>query len=139
MKVKDVMTRQPRYIDYQSNLSEAARLMREQDFGFLPVGKDDRLIGMITDRDLTVRGAAEGFDPRSTPVSKIMTVKVLYVFENDELDYALKNMQDQQVRRLIVLNDKDHKRFTGVLSLGDCARQCGNDELCGETLEHICS
>ena len=139
MQVKDIMTKKPQFIHPETTLLEAAQLMNQQDFGFLPIGEDDKLVGMVTDRDLTIRGTAQGFDPKITPVNKVMTQKVLYVFETDDVEDALKNMQEQQIRRLIVLNDKTNKRMTGIISLGDCAKKSGNDESCGETLEKICS
>ena len=139
MQVKDIMTKKPQLIDPKTTLREAAQLMEQEDFGFLPVGENDRLVGMVTDRDLAIRGTAQGLDPKTTSVNKIMTQKVLYVFETDNIEDALKNMQDQQIRRLIVLDNKTNKRLTGILSLGDCAKQSGNEESCGETLERICS
>ncbi len=137
MQVKDIMTNKPQLIGPETSLCEAAQLMEQLDFGFLPIFEGDRLIGMVTDRDLAIRGTAQGLDPKTTPVNQVMTQKVLYVFETDDVEDALKNMQDQQIRRLIVLNDK--KRLTGVISLGDCAKKSGNDESCGETLEKICA
>lgn len=135
MKIRDIMSATPEYISPDTTLTKAAQMMFEHDHGFLPVGENDRLIGMVTDRDIAIRAVAQGWDPNSTDARKIMTEKVLYVFEDDNIERAAESMRDQQVRRLIVLN-RD-KRMTGVVSLGDLATRCGNDELCGETLEKV--
>jgi CBS domain-containing protein len=95
--------------------------MREEDVGVLPVGEGDRLVGMVTDRDLAVRLAAEGRDPARTKVRDVMTKDVRYVFEDEEIGHVAENMADQQVRRLPVVNRS--KRVVGVVSLSDVARE----------------
>ena len=92
--------------------------MAECDAGALPVGQDDRLVGMITDRDITVRGVAQG-KGLDTKVRDVMTPDVKYCFEDEDLDHVARNMGEQQVRRLPVVN-RD-KRLVGILSLGDVA------------------
>ena len=99
----------------------AAQLMRGEDAGVLPVGEGDRLVGMITDRDLAVRVLAEGRDPASTKVREVMSPEVRYVFDDEDLAHVSENMAGEQVRRLPVVN-RD-KRLVGILSLGDLARR----------------
>ena len=95
----------------------AADIMARMDFGFLPVGEDDRLVGMLTDRDITVRAVARGLPPGQCKVREIMTPDVKYVYEDDSLEEAAASMSNLQVRRLPVLNRE--KRLVGVVSLGD--------------------
>jgi CBS domain-containing protein len=112
--------------------------MRDLNVGPLPVcGSDDRLAGMITDRDIIVRAVAEGKDPRATPVREIMTPNVVYCFEDQDVHDAAALMEDNQIRRLVVLNHG--KRLVGIVSLGDIAVHTADDQfqLAGEALERI--
>jgi CBS domain-containing protein len=118
MKVADVMTRDVCLVNPDQTLAQAASLMSRHDIGSLPVGKDDRLIGMITDRDIAVRGVAKGKGPRAK-VADVMSKEVKYCFEDEDLDHVSDNMADIQLRRLPVL-DRD-KRLVGILALGDLA------------------
>lgn len=118
MKVAEVMTRAVRVAVPNQSIQDVARIMSELDLGVLPVGENDRLVGMITDRDIAVRGIAQGKGP-DTPVREVMTSDVKYCFEDEECDHVARNMADEQVRRLPVV-DRD-KRLVGVLSLGDLA------------------
>nr|WP_255500370.1 CBS domain-containing protein [Brevundimonas sp. P7753] len=104
-------------------MADAARMMKKIDAGFLPVGENDRLVGMITDRDLAVRGVAEDRGP-NTPVRDIMSAEVLYCFDDESLDDVASQMGAQQVRRLPVLSRS--KRLVGVISLGDISQAGGN-------------
>jgi CBS domain-containing protein len=99
-------------------IRDAARLMAQIDTGVLPVGENDRLVGMITDRDIAIRAVAAGKGP-DTPVREIMSHEVKYCFEDDDVEEVAQNMADLKVRRLPVLN-RD-KRLTGIVSLGDIA------------------
>lgn len=135
MLVREVMSPKPLFIEPDTSVQKAAQLMQENDCGFLPIGENDRLIGMVTDRDICTRCAANGLQPDEAQVRNIMSENVWYVYEEDDIERALQSMSDLQVRRLIVL-DND-KRMTGIVSLGDLACRCGNDTLCGEALEHI--
>lgn len=116
MKVSDCMSRDVRICAPDDTVRDTARVMKEIDTGFLPVGENDRLVGMITDRDIVVRAIADdkGCD---TPVREAMTKEVHYVFEDDSLDDAQAKMSDLKIRRLPVLSRE--KRLIGILSLGD--------------------
>ena len=118
MKVSDAMTRDVRIANPGQSIREAARLMAEIDAGAMPVSDGDRLVGMITDRDIAIRAVAAGKGP-DTPVRDIMSQDVKYCFDDEELDHVAKNMADIQVRRLPVVN-RD-KRLVGIVSLGDVA------------------
>ena len=118
MKIAEVMTRDVRVIDPDRSVRDAARTMDEMNVGVLPVCDGRRLVGMITDRDIAVRGIAQGKGP-DTPVREVMTDDVKYCFEDDDTDDVARNMADIQVRRLPVLT-RD-KRLVGIISLGDLA------------------
>jgi len=123
MKVSEVMTRDVQLIEPTQTIREAARLMAEMDAGIMPVREGDRLVGMITDRDITVRAVAEGKGP-DTSVREVMTEDVKYCYEDDDTDDVARNMGDIQVRRLPVLT-RD-KRLVGIISLGDLAVSDGS-------------
>lgn len=136
MQVKDIMTPNAQWISPQTTAQEAAQKMQELDCGFLPVGENDRLTGVITDRDLTLRGFANGKAP-TTAVSELMTEKVLYCCEGDDAEATAKNMEENQVRRLIVLNNREAKRLTGVVSVADIACSSASDTTCGQLIEGV--
>jgi CBS domain-containing protein len=118
MRVSEVMTRDVRVANPNQTIQEAARMMAALDAGVLPVGDNDRLVGMLTDRDIAVRAVAQGMGP-DTKIGEVMSQEVNYCFEDDDVDSVLDNLGDLQVRRLPVL-DSD-KRLVGILSLGDVA------------------
>jgi CBS domain-containing protein len=118
MKVSEVMTKGVQLIEPTQTIREAARLMAEMDAGIMPVREGDRLVGMITDRDIAVRAVAEGKGP-DTPIREVMTEDVKYCYEDDDTADVARNMADIQVRRLPVLT-RD-KRLVGIISLGDMA------------------
>lgn len=134
MKIKDIMTPKARCVAPATTLSDAARLMREIDVGSLPVCDNDRLSGMVTDRDIVVRGVAEKVDPATTEVRAVMTPGVSYVFEDQEVAEAARIMEERQIRRLPVV-DTD-KRLVGIVALADLATEAGS-ELSGEALREI--
>jgi CBS domain-containing protein len=122
MRVNEIMSRTVKLARPGETLQQAARLMAELDVGALPVEENDRLVGMITDRDIAIRGDAAGCDPTSTPVSQVMSREaVKYCFEDDDIDTVARNMAGLQLRRLPVLNR--NKRLVGILSLGDISQQ----------------
>jgi CBS domain-containing protein len=118
MKVGEVMTREVRLIEPTQTIRDAAKMMAELDAGIMPVREGDRLVGMITDRDIAVRAVAQGRGP-DTAVREVMTDDVKYCYEDDDIDDVARNMADIQVRRLPVLT-RD-KRLVGIISLGDMA------------------
>jgi CBS domain-containing protein len=134
MKVKEIMTKNVEIITPETSLKDAASRMQQLNIGVLPVSENDRIVGMITDRDITIRGVANG-KANSAGVGEVMTPKVLYCMEDDDLAEAGKKMKSNQVRRLIVLN-KD-KRITGIISLGDLVVDSGDELLGGEILQKI--
>jgi len=135
MQVKDIMTREVRCASPDETLQEAARKMKDLDVGPLPVCDNDRLAGMLTDRDITVRAVAEGRDPKTAKVREVMTEGVLACFEDDDVAEAARLMKEKQVRRLVVLS-RD-KRLAGIVSLGDLAVEAGDKRLSGEALERV--
>jgi CBS domain-containing protein len=133
MKISDVMTRDVRVASPRQTIREAAQMMAELDAGALPVGADDRLVGMITDRDIAIRGVAEGKAP-DTPIQDVMTDDVKYCFEDEEIEHVASNMADIQVRRLPVVN-RD-KRLVGIVAIADLAAN-EDAEVVGETVAGI--
>lgn len=130
MQIKEVMSTDFKIIKPSTTFREAAELMKENECGYLPVGKDDKLTGAVTDRDIIVRGIAAGLNPDNTAVDSVMTQKIQYCFENDDVEDAAERMKKEQIRRLVVLNDE--KRMTGVVTLGDIARTCNDKNLTGD-------
>lgn len=124
MQVREIMTSKPRFVPATTTLEEAARKMRDLDCGFLPVAdpREEKLSGVITDRDITLRAVADGRDPAKTTVSDIQSDRVLYCFKDDDITDAARSMQEQQVYRLVVLESRDNKKLCGVVSLGDILR-----------------
>jgi CBS domain-containing protein len=135
MRVSEVMTRGVECTRPDATLQEAAAKMKSLDVGTLPVCDDDRLVGMVTDRDITVRATAEGEPPTDVRVRDIMTPDVIYCFEDALVGDAALLMQQKQVRRLVVL-DRD-KRMVGIVSLGDLAVETGDERLVGSALEGV--
>jgi CBS domain-containing protein len=130
------MTRGAECIRPDDNIATAARKMRNLDIGALPVcGDNDRLAGMVTDRDITVRATAGGRDPARTRVRDVMTPGINYVFDDQDVQEAARLMQQKQVRRLAVLDHDKH--LVGIVSLGDLAVKAGDEELSGEALEEV--
>jgi CBS domain-containing protein len=119
MRVSEVMTPGVRLVSPEHPISEAARLMAEIDAGALPVSEGDRLVGMITDRDIAVRAVAEQ-KPPTTKVGEVMSQEVLYCFDDQDLEDIAQNMSDMKVRRLPVVDRE--KRLVGIVSIGDLAK-----------------
>jgi len=130
------MTKGAECVRPDASLQEAARRMRDLDVGAPPVcGDNDKLAGMITDRDVAVRAIAEGRDPKATKVRDAMTEGIEYVFEDDDVAEAARKMEQHQIRRLAVLN-RD-KRLVGIVSLGDLAVKGDGRQLHAEALEQV--
>jgi len=134
-RVGDIMTRRPDVVRPDATVVEAAALMRRLDVGAVPVCDGTRLQGMLTDRDIAVRAAADGKDPRQTLVRDVMTNEVTWAFEDEPVERAATLMRQHQIRRLpIVSRDKN---LVGIVSLGDLAVDTGDDRLSGATLEDV--
>src|SRR5947209_6996099 len=135
MRVSEVMTRQVECTRPDASLQEAAAKMKSLDVGPLPICDNDRLAGMITDRDIVVRAVAEGRNPQTTKVREVMSSEVIFGFDDQDVQEAARTMQERQVRRLIVLN-RD-KRLVGIVSLGDLATESGDTHKSGEVLQDV--
>ena len=119
MLVKEIMTHDVKLVSPEDSLQTAAQVMTVHDFGMVPVGENDRLVGMLTDRDITTRAVARGLHPGQSRVGEVMSPEVNYVFEDESVEEAARSMSDLQIRRLPVLSRK--KRLVGIVSLGDLA------------------
>ena len=126
-KVQDIMTRGVETAGPEDSLQEAARKMRLQDIGFLPVCDGERLIGTLTDRDITIKGTAEGKDPKKTRVKDVAEKDVVWCYADDDVDDAAKKMQHEKVRRIMVI-DRDSRRLVGVASVGDLATRASSKD-----------
>jgi CBS domain-containing protein len=131
--VREIMTPNPRTVSPEQSVVEAARIMRDEDVGSLPVVEDDRLVAVVTDRDIVVRVIAEGRDPSSTSVGQIESRDVVAVTPDQDLDQALAEMARHQVRRLPVV---EGDRLVGVVAQADVARKA-DEEKTGEVVEQI--
>jgi CBS domain-containing protein len=120
MRVSECMTRDVQVVRPDQTISKAAQFMLKSDAGSMPVCDGDRLVGMITDRDIAVRAVAEGLGP-DTPVKETMTEECLFCFDDDEIEEVAMKMSDAQVRRFPVIS-RDDKRLVGIVSLGDISR-----------------
>ena len=118
MKVSDAMSRDVQLARPDQSICDAAKMMAAIDAGALPVQENDRLVGIITDRDIAVRAVAQHKGP-DTPIREVMTADIKYCFEDEDLEHVAENMADLQVRRLPVLNRE--KRLVGIISVGDIA------------------
>ena len=132
MKINECMTRDVRVISPDDRIERAAQLMAQIDAGVLPVSNGDRLVGMITDRDIAIRGIGEGCGPDAR-VGDIMSQEVKYCYADEDTEQVLENMAEIQVRRLPVV-DKD-KRLVGIVSIGDLAKE--QEAETGEALRDI--
>jgi CBS domain-containing protein len=133
MQVSDVMTPNVHVVHPEQTLREVATAMAELDIGALPVGEKNRLVGMITDRDIVIRAIAGGMDP-DTKVREVMSPQVKYCYEDEKVDHVAHNMGDIQVRRLPVMN-RD-KKLVGIVSLADVAIKRG-PAVAGETVKEV--
>lgn len=120
MNIRDIMSSRVQLMDPNTTIREAAKRLRDEDVGALPLGKDDQLTGMITDRDIAVRGVAGDKDPDTSIADEIKSEKIYYCFEDEEAQRAADVMSEHQVRRLPIL-DRD-KRLVGVVSLADLTK-----------------
>jgi CBS domain-containing protein len=135
MLVSDVMTRDVEVIRPEDTLIHAAQRMKQLDVGSLPVCDGRRVVGMLTDRDITVVATAEGTDPAETPVGDVMTPDVVFCFADEDVQQAANLMEEKKVRRVMVMDRK--KRLVGLVSIGDLAEKNRNKTLTGEVLEKV--
>ena len=133
-KLKDVMTRDVKVISPDATIREAARTMLEGDFGMMPVGENDRMMGAISDRDITIRGVAEGKDS-NTKVRDVMSEGITWAYDDDSVEEAARIMSEHQIRRLPVVN-RD-KRLVGIVALGDFAVESADIEPAAEAHSEI--
>jgi CBS domain-containing protein len=132
--IREVMSSNPSAIEAESSVADAAKLMRDEDVGLAPVVEGDRLVGTLTDRDITVRVVAEGKDPQSTTVREVASTDLVTVDPEQDLDEAVRLMAQHQVRRLPVVEEDG--RLVGVVAQADVARQA-DDRQTGEVVERI--
>jgi len=133
--VRDVMTRDPECVSQNDDVREAARIMKERDTGVVPVVDGNKIIGLITDRDIVVRGLAEGKDLANCRVDELMTKHVRSVHEDMPIDEVLTLMTSAEIRRVPVVNGKDE--LIGILSIGDIAMETNKDGKVGQAIEQI--
>lgn len=125
MKIAECMTAEVEIVGPDQPIREAAQFMLRAYAGAMPVGEGDRLVGMVTDRDIAVRGVAAGRGP-DTPVRDVMTDEVIYCFEDDDVEEVALKMSDRQVRRMPVLS-RENDSLVGIVSLGDISRSEQNE------------
>jgi CBS domain-containing protein len=135
MELRDIMTRNVEVVNGNASLKEAATKMKTLDVGLIPVCDGDRLKGLLTDRDITIRATANGRDPSKTKVNEVMSTDIAYCLEDQAVDEAVILMEARQIRRLPILNQD--KQLVGIVSLADIAVHVGDRDLTGETLEEI--
>lgn len=132
MKVNQAMHAGAQWVEPGTPLTELARLMRDHNIGAIPVGENDRLVGMVTDRDIVCRGFAAGLDLGKATAGDVMTKGVFYCTDTQDVADAARTMEQNKVRRLPVINAG--KRLVGILSIGDISRT-GERGLCGEIVQ----
>jgi CBS domain-containing protein len=134
MKAQEIMTTELQTIEPEATLQSAARLMKKHDIGILPViTSEGRAVGMITDRDIAVRGVAEGHAPAEARVGDTMTAGVAFCYEDDAIEQLAHHMGEKKLHRLIVVN-RDSKGIKGIVSLGDLASKSDNKHMIGTVL-----
>lgn len=134
MKVKDAMHKGAQWVEPTTPVSEIAKLMQKLDVGAIPIGENDRLVGMVTDRDIACRGVADSKDCSTLTARDIMSKGIIYCTEAEDLADALRIMEQKKIRRLPVLNE--NKRMVGMLSLGDISHAASH-ELAGEVMAAV--
>ena len=134
MKVKDVMHQGVTWVEPTISIREIARRMRDDDIGSVPIGENDRLVGIVTDRDIICRGVANGADCNALTARDVMSKPIIYCRADDNLELAIRIMEKNKIRRLPVI-DKD-KRLVGILALGDISEIVGQDAA-GEVMRSV--
>jgi CBS domain-containing protein len=134
MKVKDVMHRGVTWVEPSTPIREIARIMRDSDIGSVPIGENDRLVGIVTDRDIICRGVADGADANTLRAGDVMSKPIIYCRTDDELEEALRMMEKNKIRRLPVIDER--KRLAGMLALGDIS-ELGDQDMAGEVMRSV--
>lgn len=137
MKILEIMSKDVQIVSPETLIHDVAKMMQQRDCGSILVGKDDKLMGVITDRDLALRCVAKSLNPAEMTAEQVMTKEILYCRDTDDMDTVALDMTKNKVRRLPVL-DQD-KRLVGIVSLGDLAVNSVNYVACGKALGHICA
>ena len=135
MELRDIMTRDVEVVSAGASLKEAASKMKRLDVGLIPVCDGDRLQGILTDRDITIRATADGRDPKKTKVADVMSTDLAYCLEEQEIEEAVSLMEARQIRRIPILSQD--KRLVGIVSVADIVVRVRDRDLSGETLEEI--
>lgn len=135
--ISEIMTRDVEFVTPDETLQQAALKMKESGVGPLPVCENQGVVGMVTDRDITIRAVALGLNPETTKVRDVMSGELICCYDDQEVDVAAHLMQSQQIRRVLVLN-RD-RRLVGIVSLGDLAVEAPNSERAGEILQEVCA
>jgi CBS domain-containing protein len=135
MQVREVMTHQVQFVRPIATIQEAARKMRELDVGALPICDSGKIVGIVTDRDITIRATAAGADPGRTPVREVCSTGLVYCYEDDDVRNVARMMRDHQVRRIPVINRA--KKLVGIVALKDLALEAGDERMSGEVLEGV--
>jgi CBS domain-containing protein len=135
MRLRDIMTNDVHAIPPGASLRQAAQEMKSCDIGALPVCQNDKLIGLITDRDIAMRAVAAGKDPESCCVSEAMTPNLIYCYEDEDVARAAELMEERQIRRLPVMDRNN--RLVGIVSLADLATRQRDEQLSGQVLEQV--
>jgi CBS domain-containing protein len=133
-RIRDIMTSNPSTVEPDKSVVDAARIMKQEDAGVVPVTENGRLTGMVTDRDIAIRVVADGKDPQSTPVREVASKDLVTVDPQQDLDEALRLMAKHQVRRLPVVEEDG--RLVGVVAQADVARH-GDDAKTGQVVQEI--
>jgi len=133
-QIKDVMSTNFKWMAPDSPVAQVAQQMSDLDCGFMPLAENDKMIGMITDRDITIRGVAQNMDMQQTQARELMTAKTYYCYDDQDIEEVCNNMGEIQVRRLPVVN-RD-KRLVGIVSMGDLAQQASRPNV-GQTQQQI--
>lgn len=135
MKVQDIMTPNALTIPEETSVEDAARMMRDQKIGLLAIGDKEKIAGVITDRDITIRVTAESKDPKHTPVRDVMTSGCAHCFDDQDIEDACFIMEEKHVRRLLVFDRK--RDLVGILSLDDVATRGKKEKLAGYALSKV--
>jgi CBS domain-containing protein len=135
MLLREMMTANIEEISADATLMQAAQKMKLLDIGAIPVREKDRLVGIITDRDIAVRAVAEGRDPKKMPVREAMSRDICFCYEDESVESAAKLMEEKQIRRLPIFDRRE--RAIGIVSLGDLAVRNRDDQLSGKVLERV--